>query len=72
MNKDKILEASELMKKASDLLLEAVEEDEKPKAKVEIKFGHSRGCFEDMDELIEKFSKDLEEMLNDTTEKREG
>lgn len=34
--------------------------NEKSKIKVEVK-----GPFENMDELIEKFSKDLEEMLND-------
>ena len=53
---------------AIDEILCTLEKDlEKPKAKIKVK-----GPFDDMDELIEKFSKDLEEMLNDFTEKREG
>lgn len=32
----------------------------------------SNGVFDDMDKLIEQFKTDLEEMLNDFTEKREG
>lgn len=31
-----------------------------------------KGVFDDMDNLINKFNKDLEEMLNDFTEKRES
>lgn len=43
------------------------------KAKMEIKISSgNNGPFEDMDELVEKFSKDLEEMLNDIAEKRES
>lgn len=64
MNLEKIVKASEYMKKASDLLLEVVEEETKPKIKITIENGN-KGPFEDMDELIEKFNKDLEEMLND-------
>lgn len=46
--------------------------EKEPKAKIEIKFGQDTSYSDNMDELIEKFSKDLEEMLNDFTEKREG
>lgn len=42
------------------------------RAKIEIKISRNKTPFDNMDELIEKFSKDLEEMLNDTTEKRES
>ena len=64
MNLEKIMEASEYMKKASDLLLEVVEEETKPKIKITIE-NENKGPFENMDDLVEKFSKDLEEMLND-------
>lgn len=45
--------------------VENIDLEWKPKAKIEIKFGQNTSYSDNMDELIEKFSKDLEEMLND-------
>lgn len=61
--------AKDILKQQYEALREIQEE---PKAKIEIKVSGNKGPFEDMDELIEKFSKDLEEMLNDFTEKRKS
>ena len=77
--REKILEASELLMKASDLLREAVKEDtvnvlkeaaeKENKSTIQIIL---KGNLAKDDNLSEELKKDLEEMLNDFTEKREG
>lgn len=61
--------AKEILKQEYNAKKEELEKESK--AKIEIKFGQNTNYSDNMDELIEKFSKDLEEMLNDFTEKRE-
>lgn len=61
--------AKEILKQEYNAKKEELEKESK--AKIEIKFGQNTSYSDNMDELIEKFSKDLEEMLNDFTEKRE-
>ena len=70
--KDRIQEIREHLIEIDKILCTLEEDMEKPKAKVEIKFGQDTSYSDNMDELIEKFSKDLEEMLNDIAEKRES
>ena len=65
---DKIKEIKAHIERIDEILDSLIEE--KPKAKVEIRVSGNTGPFEDMDELVEKFSKDLEEMLNDIAEER--
>ena len=62
--------AKEILKQEYNAKKEELEKE--PKEKIEIKFGQDTSYSDNMDELIKKFSKDLEEMLNDFTEKREN
>lgn len=71
--KDRIQQIRAHLIGIDEILCTLEEELEKEsKAKIEIKFGQDTSYSDNMDELIKKFSKDLEEMLNDFTEKREN
>lgn len=76
---EKILEASKYMAKASELLREVVEEEVHNKKEDDVENTNKstiqiilKGKLANDDELSDELKKDLEEMLNDITEKRES
>ena len=76
---EKILEASELLMKASKLLREVADEELHNKVKEAVENTDNstiqiilKGKLAKDDDLSEQLKKDLEEMLNDITEKRES
>lgn len=76
---EKILEASKCMAKASELLREVVEDEVHNKKEDDVENTNKstiqiilKGKLAKDDDLSEQFKKDLEEMLNDITEKRES
>lgn len=76
---NKLLEASKCMAKASELLREVVEEEAHNKIEEAVENTDKstiqiilKGKLAKDDNLSEQLKKDLEEMLNDITEKRES
>lgn len=76
---EKILEASELLMKASKLLREVADEEVHNKINEAVENTDKstiqiilKGKLAKDDDLSEQLKKDLEEMLNDITEKRES